>query len=162
MRRQQPRAARLFCPDPKSPAGPASAWPGRPGMPPGKGNLATAGGAPRSCPEPRLPPARPLPGSPPAARGAGPSPPARPSFRRGSCWLCVTEALRFQSQPCLLSFSKPALGRKAPYQDKSPPPPLPTRPAASHLPAPQPARALGGGGRRRLCRWLHLSRWWPR
>lgn len=51
-----------------------------------------------------------------------------------------------QSQPCLLSFSKPALGRKAPYQDKSPP-----RPPRCLPPSPLPSQpeswvAVGGAG----------------
>lgn len=162
MRRQQPRAARLFCPDPKSPAGPASAWPGRPGMPQGRETWLLRGErrVPARSPGSLLPApcqARPLrPGALGRARL-----PARP-FGEGAAGFVSPRRCDSRASPACSVFPNPHLGGRRRIRIRVPPPPLPTRPAASHLPAPQPARALGGGGRRRLCRWLHLSRWWPR
>lgn len=104
-----------------------------------RGRLLPARGRETSPP----PAARAPAGSPPAARAPGRAhPAARPASRRGICWLCVTPALRFQSQPCLLSFSKPALGGRRRIRIRV----LPL-PATFPLPSqPQPRVAVGGAG----------------
>lgn len=149
MRRQQPRAARLFCPDPKSPAGPASAWPGRPGMPQGRETWLLRGErrVPARSPGSLLPApcqARPLrPGALGRARL-----PARPSGE-GAAGFVSPRRCDSRASPACSVFPNPHLGGRRRIRIRVPPllsPPAPL-PATFPLPSqPEPWVAVGGAG----------------